>query len=495
MLISHNLELFEMENVLLPESLQLEYKREINITSEKKRFLRTVIAFANGKGGKILFGVDDKTRTVVGFSEDSNLSRLADAITNSIMDNCSPQISHRVGVEEIEGKSVIALEVFPGNFTPYYLKALGPKEGTFVRIGATTRKADDTLLEELRFRGARRSLDTTLAAGAKAISEARLSKFLSLLESEANANNQSKGTLARPLTKQKLLEWNLITQASNKVYPNYGFELLEGTCRTISAAKIQCGLFLGKDRSDIRDTKIFDGALFNQIHEAEAWIASKLEHRSFINHLNRIDVMELPSVALRELIVNAVCHRSFFEREEAILIALYRDRLEITSPGSLPGAMTVDQAIQGYTFYRNPAIANVFNYVHLMEKWASGLPRVFHWVKLFGLRAPELVDVGNAVRITLYRPSVDWPSPKQEREIVAALTGVPITEAKLGEPISSRAERILEVIKSDDTVTLETLAKKLQLHKSQVRYELLKLKRKGLVSREGTLGGRWKLLL
>lgn len=484
-----------MENVLLPESLQLEYKREVNLSSEKKRFLRTVIAFANGKGGKIFLGVDDKTRTVVGFTEDINLSTLADAITNSIMDNCTPQISHRIGVEEIDGKPVIAVEVFPGNFTPYYLKASGPEEGAFVRIGATTRKADAMLLEELRFRGARRSLDTTLSAGAKAISEKRLTKFLTLMETEASANYQDKGVVAKTLTKERLLEWNLISEASKKIYPNYGFELLEGTCTTIAAAKIQCGLFLGKDRSDIRDTKIFEGPLFNQVHEVEAWIASKLEHRSIIHNLNRIDVMEFPDVALRELIVNAVCHRSYFEREEAILIALYRDRLEITSPGSLPGCMTVDQAINGYTFYRNPAIANAFNYVHLMEKWASGLPRVFHWFKLFGLRAPEIIDEGNAVRITLYRPGISWPSPSQEREIVAALTGAPLPETKVSKPISSRAESILEAIKANDAITLDELAKKLQLHKPQVRYELLKLKRKGLVSRVGTLGGRWKLHL
>ncbi len=484
-----------MENVLLPESLQLEYKREVNLSSEKKRLLRTVIAFANGKGGKIIFGVDDKTHSVIGFSEDSNLSTLADAITNSIMDNCTPQISHRIGIEEIEGKPVIVVEVFPGNFTPYYLKEAGPQDGVFVRIAATTRQADATTLEELRFRGVRRSLDTTLSNRAKPISEKRLTKFLTLMESEANANNQSKGTLPKTLTKERLLEWNLISEASKTIYPNYGFELLEGTCNTIPAAKIQCGLFLGKDRSDIRDTKIFEGPLFTQIHDAKAWIASKLEHRSFIHHLNRIDVMEFPDVALRELIVNAVCHRSYFERETAILIALYRDRLEITSPGALPGSLTVDQAIHGYTFCRNPAIANAFSYVHLMEKWASGLPRVFHWIKLFGLRAPTIVDEGNAVRITLYRPSVDWPSVKQESEIVAALMGAPMAETKVSESISSRAERILEAIKSDDTITLDALAKKLQLHKSQVRYELLKLKREGLVSRSGTLGGRWKLHL
>ncbi len=128
--------------LLPPESEQLEYKREFNSSGEKKRLLRTVVAFANGKGGKIIIGVDDASRTVSGLPPETDLSRLTDAVTNSIADNCTPQVAYKIRVEILDEKPVVVLDVFPGAFTPYYLKELGPDQGTFIRTGATTRLAD-----------------------------------------------------------------------------------------------------------------------------------------------------------------------------------------------------------------------------------------------------------------------------------------------------------------------------------------------------------------
>ena len=90
--------------LLPPESEQLEYKREFNSSGEKKRLLRTVVAFANGKGGKIIIGVDDASRTVSGLPPETDLSRLTNAVTNSIADNCTPQVAYKIRVEILDEK-------------------------------------------------------------------------------------------------------------------------------------------------------------------------------------------------------------------------------------------------------------------------------------------------------------------------------------------------------------------------------------------------------
>lgn len=79
----------EMENLLSGESVQIEYKEDVPSKSEK--YMKTVVAFANGRGGRIVFGVDDKTIEVVGMDQD-RIFQTIDAITNAISDSCEPKI-------------------------------------------------------------------------------------------------------------------------------------------------------------------------------------------------------------------------------------------------------------------------------------------------------------------------------------------------------------------------------------------------------------------
>ena len=160
------------EEIFAGESENIEFKSEIPVKSEK--YMKTVVAFANGKGGKIIIGVDDASRTVSGLPPETDLSRLTDAVTNSIADNCTPQVAYKIRVEILDEKPVVVLDVFPGAFTPYYLKELGPDQGTFIRTGATTRLADIYRLTELRFSGSRRTFDTTVVSGAPAVTPTRL---------------------------------------------------------------------------------------------------------------------------------------------------------------------------------------------------------------------------------------------------------------------------------------------------------------------------------
>lgn len=75
--------------------------------------MKTVVAFANGRGGKIVFGIEDKTLEVVGMDEDS-IYKTMDDITNAISDSCEPVIRPDVAMQTIKDKTVIVIEIFPG---------------------------------------------------------------------------------------------------------------------------------------------------------------------------------------------------------------------------------------------------------------------------------------------------------------------------------------------------------------------------------------------
>lgn len=121
-----------------------------------------------------------------------------------------------------------------------------------------------------------------------------------------------------------------------------------------------------------------------------------------IKGMYRQDVYELPTDSIRELIANAVAHRSYLEPGN-IQVALYDDRLEITSPGMLLNNVTIEKMIEGYSRPRNPAIARAFAYMKIIEKWGTGIPRLFAACEEYGLPKPELIDFDGDFRVNMYR--------------------------------------------------------------------------------------------
>ena len=109
-----------------------------------------------------------------------------------------------------------------------------------------------------------------------------------------------------------------------------------------------------------------------------------------------------PPDAIRELIVNAIVHRSYIDRS-SIQIAIYDDRLEITSPGRLPMGQTIERMKQGYSKIRNEALASAFEYMGYIEHWGSGILRVMQEVRDAGLPEPEFLGGDTDLRINIYR--------------------------------------------------------------------------------------------
>mgnify|MGYP000850568102 FL=1 len=100
-----------IEEILAGESKSVEFK--VQRPDKSIKYMKSVIAFANGKGGRIVFGVDDKTREVIGIPEDIIFQEI-DAITNAISDRCEPTIIPDVYLQNINGKPVIIAEIRAG---------------------------------------------------------------------------------------------------------------------------------------------------------------------------------------------------------------------------------------------------------------------------------------------------------------------------------------------------------------------------------------------
>ena len=106
-----------LEDIKCGESKNIEFK--VQLPDDSKKYMKTIVAYANTSGGKMIIGVDDATRSIVGV-EPSSVFQIMDKIVNAVSDMCVPQIIPDVTFQTIEGKCIVQIEIYPGQNRPYY---------------------------------------------------------------------------------------------------------------------------------------------------------------------------------------------------------------------------------------------------------------------------------------------------------------------------------------------------------------------------------------
>ncbi len=396
-----------MEEILAGESKNVEFKE--NLPEKSIKYMKSVVAFANGTGGKIIFGIADKTREIVGFSKE-DVFKTMDAIANAVSDSCEPAIIPDITLKTIDGKTVIVVEVSQGRQRPYYIKALGREGGVYVRVAGTTRLADEYMIKELMFEGSNRYFDQALCTGLS-ITDEDIDALCKALKEQAvkNAHNEEQKASVKEVGRQQLRSWGVLIERDGKDYPSNAYAILTG-CGALPVAT-QCGVFKGSTKEVFVDRREYTGPIWEQIDEAFQFVLRSIHLGAAIVGIHRQDIYEIPPDAIRELIINGAVHRSYLDHGN-IQVAVYDDRLEVTSPGKLPMGQTLERMKEGYSQIRNEALAYAFSYMNLIEHWGSGIPRIIGKVKAAGLREPEFIGGEVDLRINIYRSQVDANAAK-----------------------------------------------------------------------------------
>ena len=410
------------------EGKNIEFKREIPKRHEK--LLKDVIAFSNSTGGKIFIGIEDKTNEVIGIGE-KNPFRLADDISNMIFDSCTPIIDPEITIQTLEGRTVVVVEVFPGRMRPYYLKSFGKEQGSYIRINGTSRPADDRKLKELELEGQKISYDTLPEIDME-YSEREAKILCNAMEKVAYdvqttcvtraiqetsldpKQNTEKTEIINKMTIEKLEDLGLLCRIGKDLQPTHAFRLM--TKNKIRYAKIQCALFKGTERDIFIDKREFDGPLYAQLEDAYRFVLKHINLGAKIEGLHRKESYELPVRTIRELITNAVVHRSYLD-ESCIQVCVYDDRIEVTSPGMLYGGLDMQSAKSGKSKCRNTAIAESFRYMGLIEAWGTGIPRMIKECREYGLREPVFEELGDSIRVTIFRENEELEIRKRAENI------------------------------------------------------------------------------
>ena len=470
------------------ESINIEFKVEVPKKSEK--YIKSVIAFANTAGGKIVIGVDDETHEVVGVDKD-DVFKIIDGITNTISDMCYPQIFPNIGVDTIDEKCVIVIEIYPGANRPYYIKSLGKEAGTYIRVSGTSRPADEAILKDLELQGTNHSFDEMICVEQKydAHQAESLCTAIKSYMVEA-ARTKSEKEKVRDVTVQNLVNWGVLKNIDGILVPTNAFVLL--TNNTFPFAKIQCALFKGTERVVFIDKRDFEGPLYEQVEDAYEFVLKHINLGAEISGLIRIDAYELPTEAIREAIVNATTHRNFLDRA-CVQVAVYDDRVEITSPGMLYGGLTIEQIKEGGSKIRNRCIAEVFSRMKIIESWGTGIKRMFSSCREYGIREPELLEIGDSFRVNLYRPSYNQ-SQKSVPEI--APESIPeITAKSVLKNLNKTQQKIVDIIMKNPKVTQTEIAAQLDVSLSAVKKSMKEIVKTGVLVRVGAnKGGYWEVV-
>lgn len=460
----------DKSTLLKGESKTLEFKAALSSKSES--YLKTVVAFANTDGGRLIFGIDDKSRQVVGVEKD-DVFKIMDAIANAVSDSCAPKIVPDISFETIEDKTVVLVDIAAGFNRPYMLKSGGLDKGVYVRVGATSRPADAEQIREMMLDGSNQSWDEQICR-----SYALTDRAVKKLCSDINRYRTEKdGQNAPKTTKETLIGWGVLKQDKTEVLPTNAFALL--TDNPFGQAKIQCAVFKGESKSVFLDRKEYEGSLCRLLEDAYQYVLRNIRMGAVIEGLIRQDKFELPPAAIREMICNAICHRSYMD-EGMIQVSVFDDRLEVSSPGALCRGLTLKDALKGRSKPRNKVIAEVFSRMGIIEKWGTGLQRIVDLAKQEGLKEPVFENNDSFFRVILYRG----------KEEAAQTTDQ--TAQTTDQTVQTTEQKIMNAIAEKPTITRKELAEKTGLSESGIKWQLDKLKKEQKILRAGgTFGGHW----
>ena len=449
------------------ESEMLEFKKS---TAEKERACRTLCAFANGRGGRLLFGVSPSGKVVGQTVTDQTLEELAQEFQGF-----EPPLFPSVGRVSVgAGREVLALTVVRSARAPVAFRGV-----SYERVLNTTRTMpretyQRLLLEEMH---ATERWENQPAAGWDVSRLDGREMVLTLEEAIRRGRIDDPGT-REPL---EILR---------------GLGLLVGDSRVSRAAVVlfckeeeqqpdfpqlllKVARFRGVNRDEFLDNRQFQGNAFALMRRAERFLIESLPIAGRIvpGRMERIDTPLLPVEALREALANAFVHRDYAIGGGSVAVGLYDDRLEIISIGDLHFGLTPEALFREHESKPwNPMIARTFYRRGIIETWGRGTLKIARLMREAGLEPPTVTSRQGAVVVTFGLPG------KTPRKTTGKTTG-------------KTHDAVLALLAAEPSLTIPEVAKRIGKGPRATERIIRSLRETGRLTRIGPAkGGHWKVI-
>lgn len=374
------------------EGARTEFKRGLG---DFRAIAKTLCAFANGDGGLLVIGLDD-SGSILGVDRDPE--SVQERITSFLHSGCGRPVTAKCD-RHLSDKGWVHWVHVPRHHRGYEPFSY---DGRFwVRRGRATVAPSPSELQEL-FNAFGLVLTERQVITSATASEIDIEAFESFMKAQGKQTEDD----PQPETDDDLRNASVCAELDGVLRPTlYGLMVFgRGPQRfphTLSLF-VQCARYAGLDRaSEAISVGEARGRLEDQVSRAMGWFQS-LGRRERYSGLYREDLPLMPEHVLREAVVNAVIHRDYAQPGSPILLEVFSDRIDVTSPGTLPNHMTVAQAVGGGApRSRNEMMANAMVVRRLMERRGRGWLLMRRGMREFNGTEPELINEvdGSYVRV------------------------------------------------------------------------------------------------
>ena len=330
-------------------------KLEIN---KPKSCLKSVSAFANGRGGKLIFGVKEDN-TILGLYDYQKDSENISEIIKTKMDSI-PEFD--MEIEELEGKVILILSIYPGKNTPYFVVDSGSRTA-YKRVGNQSIPATRIDLFNMSLKGQRVTYDS--------LESDKKIQDITFKELAIEYKNKT----LKEFEEKDLLSFGLINEEGNLTIA--GSLFADGY--QVYQSRVFCtrwnGLTKANGLMDALDDQEFEGNIIYLLKASMDFVKRNSKKMWKKGPIYRVEYPEYPERAVQEAIVNALIHRDYTVIGSEVHLDIYDDRMEIYSPGGMYDGTFV-QNVDPYNISssrRNPVLADLFARMDLMERRGSGL--------------------------------------------------------------------------------------------------------------------------
>jgi ATP-dependent DNA helicase RecG len=361
-----------------------------------ERLAATLAGMANSGGGTVLIGIAPRSGHVQGVKHPQEcLDKIFQAAL-SVEPTLVLPIPRFITVDEQNKVFLVSV--------PEGLPHVYSLDGRyFGREGRQTQPLSARRLRQLLLERGAISFESRVPPGAE-LEDLDSDQVAAYLEAVGLAGVLSPG--------EALLQRGCLQRVDGRLKPTYAALLLFGRHpqQWLPGSTILAAQFHGPAFSDHFIKQEFAGTLPDQIRRAEAFVRESLRQVVRLSGLVRQEVSEYPLEAVRELLVNAAAHRDYNIQGDSIHLNLFADRLEVQSPGTLPGPVNLDNLLEA-RFSRNAIITQVLSDLGFVERLGYGLDRVVAVLRQNNLMAPRFDETAGCFRVTLFGPLEDEPEP------------------------------------------------------------------------------------
>jgi len=446
-------------------------KKEKVERNRPKSWLKSVSAFANGRGGKLLFGVKEDN-TIAGLKD---FQGDAEFVSEAIKTKIDPIPEVDIEIEEFEEKFVLILTVFSGRNTPYFFVESGSRTA-YKRVGNQSVNASQMDIVNLSLKGQNRTYDSLL-------SEKRLEEV-----SFKGLKLEYLNRVGKPLEGRDLKSFGLVNEE--------GILTIAGTLFAdgyqVYQSRVFCTRWNGLEKThglmEALDDKEFEGNLLYLLNASLDFVKRNSKKMWKKGPVYRVEYPEYPERAVQEAIVNALIHRDYSVIGSEVHIDIYDDRLEVYSPGGMYDG-TFIQDIDIYNIAstrRNPVLADVFARMDLMERRGSGLRNIIETYEseenFKENLKPEFRSTETSFFAVLKNLNYEGQSDGQNE---GQSDGQKLTPVE-------RRNKLLEIINKNPKTTALQLSQTLNVSISTVERDLAKLTKDGNIEYVGSSkAGEW----